>query len=81
MLLATVLLEPIHLCAQTTAAGVIRGRVSEASGSVVELAFLQKYVQPKHGLSSTSTDALLLNGPTRVTGDGQTRRTSASDER
>ncbi len=46
-----------------------------------ELAFLQKYVQPKYGLSSTSTDALLLNGPTRVTGDGQTRRTSASDER
>jgi dipeptidyl aminopeptidase/acylaminoacyl peptidase len=34
-----------------------------------ELVFLQKYIQPKFGLSSTSTDALLLNGPTRVTGE------------
>jgi dipeptidyl aminopeptidase/acylaminoacyl peptidase len=34
-----------------------------------ELLFLQKYIQPKFGLSSTSTDALLLNGPTRVASD------------
>ncbi|MBV8829757.1 MAG: S9 family peptidase [Acidobacteriaceae bacterium] len=40
-----------------------------------ELVFLQKYIQPKFGLSSTSTDALLLNGPTRVTGE----RTGATD--
>lgn len=46
-----------------------------------ELAFLQKYVQPKYGLSSTSTDALLLNGPSRVTLEGQPRRATASDER
>ncbi len=31
-----------------------------------ELVFLQKYIHPKFGLSSTSTDALLLNGPVRV---------------
>ena len=31
-----------------------------------ELAFLQKYINPKFGLSSTSTDAFLLNAPTRV---------------
>lgn len=31
-----------------------------------QLAFLEKYIQPQFGLSSTSTDALLLNGPTRV---------------
>jgi dipeptidyl aminopeptidase/acylaminoacyl peptidase len=46
-----------------------------------ELAFLQKYIQPKFGLSSTSTDALLLNGPSRVAGEDQSRRAPASDER
>jgi dipeptidyl aminopeptidase/acylaminoacyl peptidase len=46
-----------------------------------ELVFLQKYIQPKYGLSSTSTDALLLNGPSRVTGEGQPRRAPASEER
>lgn len=34
-----------------------------------ELVFLDKYIQPQFGLSSTSTDALLLNGPTRVTNE------------
>ncbi len=33
-----------------------------------ELAFLEKYINPKFGLSSTSTDGLLLNAPTRVSG-------------
>jgi len=30
-----------------------------------ELAFLQKYINPKFGLSSTSTDGLLLNAPAK----------------
>ncbi len=38
-----------------------------------ELAFLQKYINPKFGLSSTSTDAFLLTGPTRVTGERPAR--------
>ncbi len=33
-----------------------------------ELAFLQKYINPKFGLSSTSTDGLLLNAPARAAG-------------
>ena len=32
-----------------------------------ELEFLQKYIQPKFGQSSTSTDPLLLSGPSRTT--------------
>ena len=43
-----------------------------------QLAFLQKYIQPEYGLSSTSTDALLLNGPTRVASE---RETHAADGR
>ena len=45
-----------------------------------QLAFLQKYIQPKYGLSSTSTDALLLNGPTRVTGERSARAETAASE-
>jgi dipeptidyl aminopeptidase/acylaminoacyl peptidase len=46
-----------------------------------ELAFLRKHIQPQYGLSSTSTDALLLSGSTRVSGEPQSRRSPASDER
>jgi hypothetical protein len=46
-----------------------------------ELAFLQKYIQPKVGQSGTSTDALLLNGPNRGAGQEHARRAPASGER
>ena len=45
-----------------------------------QLAFLQKYIQPQYGLSSTSTDALLLNGPTRVTGERPARAETTASE-
>lgn len=45
-----------------------------------QLAFLQKYVQPKYGLSSTSTDALPLSGPTRVTGERSSRPETPTTE-
>ena len=45
-----------------------------------ELIFLQKYIQPKFGLGSTSTDALLLNGSTRVTGERPTRTEPSADK-
>ncbi len=44
-----------------------------------QLAFLQKYIQPEYGLSSTSTDSLLLNGPTRVANERPA--TSAADDK
>jgi dipeptidyl aminopeptidase/acylaminoacyl peptidase len=46
-----------------------------------QLAFLQKYIQPKYGLSSTSTDALLLNGPTRVMGERSAKAEIAVSEK
>jgi dipeptidyl aminopeptidase/acylaminoacyl peptidase len=45
-----------------------------------ELVFLQKYINPKFGLSSTSTDALLLNGPVRVA-ERSTREPAAADSK
>ncbi len=38
-----------------------------------ELAFLQKYINPKFGLSSTSTDDFLLSGPTHATSERPAR--------
>jgi dipeptidyl aminopeptidase/acylaminoacyl peptidase len=46
-----------------------------------ELLFLQKYIQPKFGVGSTSTDALLLNGPTRVGGERPTQREPVADQK